>query len=312
MTLYQVFHIFAKHTTLNPIIMASIKYLFANEKGSQWRIITKTVGMQDVEVGSSYPIGDHPDGYLFSTERGRVLHEVQILYIIKGGGWFVSAHCERTELHAGDAVILYPHEWHSYAPNPATGWSEAWIGFTGENAERLVGDFFPDKSKPIHRVGIYEILCEAYEKAYEVAEQQLPAYQQQLAGYVTFIITTIYARSKQLPYLDNPDTISINFAKKIMRQNLHRNMLMQDVADQSGMGYSKFRKQFKEYTGLSPAQYYFRLKMECAKDYLLNTSLSCKEIAFRLGFDSASYFNKMFRLYQKQTPTEYRTSSQKN
>ena len=87
---------------------------------------------------------------------------------------------------------------------------------------------------------------------------------------------------------------------------------MEDIAAQAGMGYSKFRKQFKEYTGFSPAQYFLRLKMERAKDYLLNTTLSCKEISFRLGFDSASYFNKMFRLYQKQTPTEYRTSRQNN
>lgn len=288
--------------------MATIKYLFANESGSQWRIITKTVGMQDVEVGSTYPIGDHPEDYLFSPERGRVLHEPQILYIIKGGGWFKSAHQERTELHAGDAIILYPHEWHSYAPDPATGWSEAWIGFTGDNAERIVNDFFPDKSHPIHRVGVYDALCVAYETAYEIAEKQLPAYQQQLAGYVTLILTTIYARSRQQPYLDNPDTNSINLAMKHMRQNLNRNLRMEDIAAYSVMGYSKFRKIFKDYTGLSPAQYFFQLKMERAKDYLLNTKLSCKEISFRLGFESASYFNKMFRHYLKQSPMEYRTS----
>ena len=287
--------------------MASIKYLFANGKDSQWRIITKTVGMQEAPAGSTYPIGNHPDGYLFSTEKGRVLQETQILYITKGGGWFVSAHQERTELHAGDAVILYPHEWHSYAPNPETGWSEAWIGFSGDNAERLVNDFFPDKSKPIHHVGVYDTLCETYEKAYKVAEDQLPAYQQQLAGYVTLIIATIYARSRQLPYLDNPDMGSINLAMKHMRQNLHQNLCMEDISAEVGMGYSKFRKVFKDYTGFAPAQYFLRLKMERAKDYLLNTSLSCKEISFRLGFDSASYFNKMFRLYQGQTPKEYRS-----
>ena len=287
--------------------MATIKYLFANEKGSQWRIITKTVGMQDVEAGSTYPIGEHPEDYLFLPERGRVLQEPQILYIIKGGGWFVSAHHERTELHAGDAVILYPHVWHSYAPNPETGWSEAWIGFTGDNAERIVNDFFPDKTNPIHRVGVYDTLCKAYERAYEVAEQQLPAYQQQLAGYVTFIICTIYARSIQLPFLDSPDANLINLAMKYMRQNLHQNLRMEDIAVQMGMSYSKFRKTFKDYTSFSPAQYFFRLKMERAKDYLLNTTLSCKEISFRLGFDSASYFNKMFRLYQGQTPKEYRS-----
>lgn len=292
--------------------MATIKYLFAQGSGGQWRVITKTIGMQDVEAGSAYPTDEYPEDYRFSPEGGRVLQEFQILYIIKGSGWFMSAHHERTKLRAGDAVILYAREWHSYAPDPATGWSEAWIGFTGDNAGRLVNDFFPDKSNPIHRVGVYDTLCAAYEKAYKVAEDQLPAYQQQLAGFVTFIITTIYARSKQLPFLDNPDANNINLAMKFMRQNLHHNFRMEDIAAQVDMGYSKFRKIFKEYTGFSPAQYFLRLKMERAKDYLLNTTLSCKEISYRLGFDSASYFNKMFRLYQRQTPAEYRTSSQES
>ena len=289
--------------------MATIKYLFANEKGNQWRIITKTVGMQDVEVGSSYPIGEHPEDYLFSPERGRVLQEPQILYIIKGGGWFMSAHHERTELRAGDAVILYPHVWHSYAPNPETGWSEAWIGFTGDNAERLLNDFFPDKSNPIHRVGVYDTLCATFEKACEVAQKQLPAYQQQLAGYVTLIVCTVYARSRQLPYMDNPDADNINHAMKYMRQHLDSNLNMETVAKRASMSYSKFRKVFKDYTGFAPAKYFLRLKMERAKDYLLSTDFSCKEIAYRLGFDSSSYFCKMFRLYQGLPPMEYRALS---
>lgn len=288
--------------------MATIKYLFANESGSQSRIITKTVGLQDVEAGSTYPVGEHPEDYQFSPQTGRVLHEPQIVYIIKGRGWFASAHQPKRQVQAGDAFILYPYEWHSYAPDPQTGWSEAWIGFTGDNSTRLIDDFFPDKSNPIYWVGVYDTLCEAFERAYKVAEEQLPAYQQQLAGYVTLIITTIYARSKQMPYLNSPNASNMNLAMKYIRQNLHRNLRMEDIAVYSGLGYSKFRKIFKDYTGLSPAQYFLHLKMERAKDYLLNTTLSCKEISFRLGFDSASYFNKMFRIYQKQTPTDYRSS----
>ena len=288
--------------------MASIKYLLSQKTDGKWRIRTKTVGLQDIEPGSSYPVGEHPEDYLFSPEKGRVLREFQIVYITKGSGWFASAHQPKRQLQAGDAVILYPNEWHNYAPDPDTGWSEAWIGISGNMAEEIINKFFPHKTNPIHRVGVYDTLCEAFEKAYEVAEEQLPAYQQQLTGYVVLIATTIYARSIQLPYLDNPDGNNINLAMKHMRQNLHRNLRMEEIATQSGLGYSKFRKTFKDYTGFSPAQYFLHLKMERAKDYLLSTTLSCKEIAFRLGFDSASYFNKMFRLYQRQTPLEYRTS----
>ena len=288
--------------------MATIKYLLTQKADHHWGIITNTVGLQDVNPGSSYPVGDHPEGHLFSTEMGRVLRETQIVYISKGSGWFISAHHPRTKLQAGDAVVLYPGEWHNYAPDPATGWSEAWIGFSGIYADKLLNKFFPDKSHPTHHIGVTGSLLDIFEKAYDVAEKQLPAYQQELMGYVGLIITTVYARSQQLPYLGNPDMNNINLAIRYMRQHLDANIRMEDVAAVVGMGYSKFRKVFKDYTGFAPAQYFLHLKMERAKDYLLNTDFSCKEITYRLGFDSASHFNKMFRLYEGVTPAQFRNS----
>ena len=71
----------------------------------------------------------------------------------------------------------------------------------------------------------------------------------------TWICCTIYARSRQLQYVDNPDANSINHAMKYMRQNLHRSLPMEDIAAHSGIGYSKFRKVFKDYSGFAPAQF---------------------------------------------------------
>lgn len=286
--------------------MASIKYLLSNKADHQWGITTRTVGLQDVPPGSPYPMGQHPDDYAFLTDMGRKLREIQIVYIPRGTGWFVSEHQPRIHLHAGDAMVLYPGEWHSYAPSPDTGWTEAWIGFAGEYAEQLLTRFFPDKTQPVHHVGLSEELIATFEKACEVAEQQRPAYQQMLTGYITLMLSLIYFGERQQIYPADRDGDAIMKAQQLMRQQLHSNLSMEQVAADVGMGYSKFRKLFKDYTGFSPAQYFLRLKMERAKDYLLGTRLSCKEIAFRLGYDSAPYFNKMFRLYQKQTPMEYR------
>ena len=86
---------------------------------------------------------------------------------------------------------------------------------------------------------------------------------------------------------------------------------MEEVAKHAGMGYSKFRKLFRNYTGFSPQQYFLNLKLEESKDLLLNTSLSSKEIAYRLGFDTATYFNRIFRQHYKQTPIEFRNSVHK-
>ena len=288
--------------------MATTKYLLAQKADLQWGVITKTVGMQDARPGCHYPVGEHPEDYFFLTDKGRVLHEAQVVYILKGCGWFVSAHMPRTTLHAGDSIVLYPGEWHNYAPDPRTGWSEAWIGFSGSLVEPLLNKFFPDRSQAILHIGLSDSLLAAFEKALEIAEDQLPAYQQQLAGYVALIVSSIYAKSRQRPYLDNPHYESIVFATKLMRQHLGENLNMEDVARQAGMGYSKFRKLFRDYTGFAPAQYFLRLKIERAKDLLLSTSLSCKEISFRLGFDSASHFGKMFRTHQGQTPADFRAA----
>ena len=210
------FNIFAEEKPNKSDIVATIRYLLTQGTDPKWGVVTHTVGMQDVPAGSPYPIGDHPEDYLFFTDKGRVLREFQLLYILKGGGWFVSAHCQRTQLRAGDMVILYPHEWHNYAPGKKTGWSEAWIGFSGTLAEMQMEKFFPDKSHPIHHVGVSDTLCKAFEKAFEVAENQMPAYQQQLTGYVALIVTGCYARSQQLPFLGNPDTDGINLAMKLV------------------------------------------------------------------------------------------------
>ena len=288
--------------------MASIKYLLAHEEDYNWGLVTKTVGQQEIAPGSSYPPEGHPDDHKFLPKSGRVLEDIHILYIIKGSGLFTSTHQPTTRINAGDTVILFPGEWHTYSPDPATGWTETWIGFTGEFAERMLTKYGFSKLNPVWKVGVSNKLIMAFEQAYDVAEKQLPAYQQQLAGYVGLIISTIYAKSRQQTYFDNSDADLINLSIKIMRENTHRVVAMEEVARKIGMGYSKFRKLFKNYTGFSPTQYHLHLKMEQAKDWLCNTNKSCKEISVSLGFVSVSYFSKMFRLHYHQTPIQYRNS----
>jgi len=104
---------------------------------------------------------------------------------------------------------------------------------------------------------------------------------------VFLVVSSIYAYSKQAPYRDSPDAKFIHLAQKYMREHTSENLSMEDVAKNVGMGYSKFRKMFRNYTGFSPNQYFLKLKLEESKDLLLNTNLSSKEIAYQLGFDSA-------------------------
>ena len=127
--------------------MRMVKYLLSHQSDYSWGISTSTVGLQEVPPGVRYPYGEHSMSYMFSTERGRVLlNEIHILYLLKGRGWFVSDHCPKTQIQAGDVVILFPNEWHNYAPDKDSGWEEAWVGFSGDFVQRIIKENFFDIS----------------------------------------------------------------------------------------------------------------------------------------------------------------------
>jgi len=60
------------------------------------------------------------------------------------------------------------------------------------------------------------------------------------------------------------------------------------------MSYSKFRKAFKEYVGISPGQHKKQLITNRAKELLTSTDISIKELSMQLGFNNEYHFNTFF------------------
>ena len=103
-----------------------VHYLPVTDHDERWGIVCTTAGYQNVPPGSPYPLTQHPDSYSFTRSRGRVLGEYQLLYIVSGQGEFRSASSPAAPVKAGTVVMLFPDEWHTYAPDPETGWEE-WL-----------------------------------------------------------------------------------------------------------------------------------------------------------------------------------------
>jgi AraC-like DNA-binding protein len=57
---------------------------------------------------------------------------------------------------------------------------------------------------------------------------------------------------------------------------------------------------------MSPGKYIQNVKMEAAKDLLVYTDDSVKEIAFRLKFEDVSHFINIFKTTMGNTPVQYR------
>ncbi len=72
------------------------------------------------------------------------------------------------------------------------------------------------------------------------------------------------------------------------------------------MSETNFRKRFKAYTGLAPAQYRLRARLEKAERLLADSDATIESIALDLGFYDTAYFCKVFRRQTGRTPVRYR------
>lgn len=290
----------------------SIKYITENERDLQWGLSVCSAGFQSVHPGESYPPRRHGVTYFFNPSSGRVLQEYQLLYIVKGRGTLRTAHGGTHTIEAGTMFLLFPGEWHTYQPDPATGWDEYWIGFKGPNIDNRVAAGFLTPEQPIFRVGILQGAVSLFQEAISAASREEAYFQLLLCGIVNHLLGLMFVTSVNLDYDRDRDVPAlIRRSREYMQNNIEMPISMPDVAAAMGVSYSTFRRLFKRYTGVAPSQYFTSLRLHRAKQLLLSTDCSIKEISFRLRFENPEYFATLFKRHTGQRPSDFRQTAPK-
>ena len=265
--------------------------------------------MEMTKPGEPYPHAYHSSDYYFTWRKGRTLAEweYQILYIRSGEGEIEFTRGKRIAVGAGSVIILHPREWHRYRPNPKTGWSEAYIGIGGNFLERIFSKPFFSEPPTIIKVPpngpfdkeivelVGEIQATSTEQPYTIALKTMQ-----------LVVSLFMEHPKQ--------TGRTSYNVAIRRANLHIAHHLGEVVDfpalakQCGMGYSLFRKRFREYNGMSPLEYQIALRIRRAMNLLGSSELPVAQIAAEAGFESHAYFSRFFRKETGMSPIEYRRS----
>ena len=290
---------------MQPRSNPDIKYM-PSQENNLWNSTVNTVGFEAIPGHSNYPMSGHPQGYSFNFERGRILQEFQLLYVTKGGGQFSSVKIQNTEIEEGTMVLLQPGEWHTYRPNDTTGWECYWVGFSGAVTESLQDE------NTIIQIGYDEEMVALYRKMLEVSNSERPGYQQLLSGILIHLLAYLFYREKDRTWRDKEVLSKIEKARLIIREKINSPLLPEEIAASLNMSYTWFRRIFRQYTGMAPAQYIMQLKIQKAKEMLSVTTMPVKEIALELGYESIDYFSTQFKKQTGQTPTQFRAMGQGN
>lgn len=96
-------------------------------------------------------------------------------------------------------------------------------------------------------------------------------------------------------------------AKQFIAEHQTEELSLDQVAKSVHTSKFYFCKMFKKATGINFTDYLSRVRTERAKSLLLNQNLRISEIAYEVGFQSLTHFNRVFKRILGQSPTDYRS-----
>jgi AraC-like DNA-binding protein len=106
--------------------------------------------------------------------------------------------------------------------------------------------------------------------------------------------------------LDGREPYRVRVARTFISDHRADDIKLADVARVTHVSTFYLCKIFKKATGLTFIEYRNRLRIESAKKMLLNPNLNVSEIAYSVGFQSLTQFNRLFRRVVGMAPTRFR------
>lgn len=285
------------------------KYLTHTKTDEDWGLICTTTGYQNIKPSDKYPLSQHPSSHCFRS-FGRILNEHQLVYIIKGEGYFQSESHPLSVVKAGTVIALFPNERHSYYPSKETGWKELWIGFKGWQVDKLIEKGFFSKKEPLFSIGMSATIINQYLEIFKISEFQKAGHMQLISGIIINIIGNIYYKNINSELHPNSSVYNkINSACILIRENIEQKLSPKEIAESLNLGYTWFRRMFKVYTGISPSQYIIEQRLAKSKELLVNTDMSISEIAYHLGFENVSHFSNQFKKKENVNASDFRAQN---
>ncbi len=104
------------------------------------------------------------------------------------------------------------------------------------------------------------------------------------------------------------EPVEIWKARKFIEQHSGDELSLSKVAKAVHISANHLSEKFKQVTGMNFVDYVARARFETARDILLNSNRRISEIAFAVGFQSLSQFNRVFKKLSGKSPTEHRAA----
>lgn len=288
--------------------MKFYKYITANYKNID---LTgeKMKKYENMKHGTEeFPVGIHET----VCENGFALYphihrEFEFLVMSEGKGT-VYVENEKFELNAGEGIFINSEELHIGVKTD----SERACFFAVVFAPEIFGSFALDavmqkyvepviknKIRPRRRVdeSVVKKLCEIKENPSEL----------KIKALIFDIWDICLSDAEKRAELSKKKMVEeVKRVMEYIRENYDKEITLESLAKEVNLSKGYLCREFKNVVHMTPFEYLIEVRLDKGCEMLKNTDLTVGEIAQRCGFNSFSYFSKVFNEKKGLSPREYR------
>lgn len=239
-----------------------------------------------------YQLGGH-------TERTRFDY---MLFYVEEGHIQATFHGVPTIFPAGTLLLYKPGERQDYAYLHTINTKVFWIHFYGRAFDTMIRNLHLDKNTVYKVENLSVSICSTIKQIYLDFSMQTQSSKYSCISQLINLLS-------QISVVVNPheNTADYDFSALISQMNQsYGSLSIAQCAELYHMSPFHFARIFKSNMGISPHAYQMQIKLQYARRYLKNSSMTINEISDTLNFSSLAYFCAFFKKHTGLSPTEFR------
>ena len=234
-------------------------------------------------------------------QKGR--RDYQILYVANGKTHFWFDGKEKI-VSAGHMVLYKPEEIQKYVYYLEDNPEVFWIHFTGRDVKNILAYHGISLDEHVFYCGVLPDYKALFRKIIQELQLCRYGYEDYIASLFNDILLLVDRQQHEQKKATGNVQEQIERATAYFNENYNTKISIDDYAESLHISTNWFIHNFKQYAGMSPAQYILSLRMVNAQSRLERTTYNIKEISEIVGYENPLYFSRVFKKEIGKSPAQ--------
>ena len=223
-----------------------------------------------------------------------------VVLCLRGTGTYTDASGATWPLKAGSLFLRRTGQRHSVEIHDDGVWAECWLVLVAEVEAALVAlGIMPNENVVETKLDLTLI-----REIRRTAAALVAADERDLRQLTVRLVGILVSLLDRTDTSSGTEQFDLNLACRLLGEDPRSNLRF--VARELGLSWERFRKLFRQQSGISPGAYRLRRRLERAQAELLADKRSINEIASDLGYANPFTFSRLFHRHVGCTPTAWR------